>query len=271
MHKRTNHTNPWTMIQPIHRKSKKTHNLAHPIPFPPMQEINTCLHLLSIHTNTALNNIWTTKHNKAVWQIDNFIVYHSSTRDTFLMNVGTHLGSPPKNTIPPWLHLCICTTRRCPCLTRLNPNIFIITDTSLEKTIHYTTQDSSRQFIEFKFYQDCNPKVTTQRKNTNIPTLVEALEDPHWYVTLTTLTTSIWGSIHTNTITNPLRTMLHTFNAYTHMHATNPHESSQISHPIHAQQTKTGKPSTPNNSCLKKNNNKIPRMNPTTYCRNPLT
>ena len=65
-----------------------------------------------------------------------------------------------------WLCSCICTTRPCQCLTKLNSNIItIITTTSQEKTTRYTTQNSK------------------------------------WYVMFTILTTSIQEGIHMDNIT----------------------------------------------------------------------
>jgi hypothetical protein len=60
----------------------------------PLQEVGTCLHLLSMCMNTTFNNIQTTKHDKMVWQIHILLLSHSPTRDTFLINIGTHLINP---------------------------------------------------------------------------------------------------------------------------------------------------------------------------------
>ena len=156
-----------------------------------LQEIDTCLYLFSMCMNTTLNNIPKTRHNKVVWQIHKLLLSHSSTRDTFVMNVGTHLGSPPKNIIPPWLYPCLYSTRPCHCLPTLRLDILVITTTSPEKTKYYGTQNLSLQFIEFTLCQDHNPTPTTQQKNVKYQPLINALQASRWYVTLTILTTCI--------------------------------------------------------------------------------
>lgn len=37
----------------------------------------------------------------------------------------------------------------------------------------------------------------------------------------------------------PIQSMLHSLNAHTYMHVTNEHDSHQVPHPTHAQQTKS--------------------------------
>ena len=115
MHKCPNHTNPQTMIRSIHGQSKKILSLAHPILLPLLQSLSTTrnrhmpsptLHVHT-HTHTILNNIRTTKHNKVVLQTTKFLLSHSSTIDTFLMNADIHLGSPPKTQS---LHGYTCTS-----------------------------------------------------------------------------------------------------------------------------------------------------------------
>lgn len=142
----TNHTDPQTTTCSIHGQPMKTHHLAHPIPFPqcnlcPLHENNTCLHLLSICTNVAFNNIQKSIYNKAVWQIHKLLLSHSSTKDTLLMTACIHLGNPPTKTIPTWLYPCICTTQ---CLARLKHGIFIITATP-ERNKH-TTPPKTRAY-----------------------------------------------------------------------------------------------------------------------------
>jgi hypothetical protein len=123
-----------------------------PPSFPPSS--TTCVHYKKLtHVSTyylhvalnnfILSNIITIAHNKIVWQIYKSLLSHSSTRNTFLMNVDTHLGSPSKNTILLWLYPCFCSTKPCQCLTRSRHDILVITTTSPKKTTHYTTQNLS--------------------------------------------------------------------------------------------------------------------------------
>ena len=56
--------------------------------------------------------------------------------------------------------------------------------------------------------------------------------------------------------------MLHPFNAYTHMHATNPLDSCQIPHTTHAQQTEIEKPLANNTSHLNKYKHQNPKNAP---------
>lgn len=58
----------------------------------------------------------------------------------------------------------------------------------LREITHYTNQNSSLQFIEFTFYEDCDPTPATKRNILNNQPLVEALENASWYVTLAVLT-----------------------------------------------------------------------------------
>jgi len=63
--------------------------------------------------------------------------------------------------------------------------------------------------------------------------LVDALEEVGWYVTLAILTLGIQGAIHVNNIANLFEQCCIPL-----MHATNPHDSYQLSHTTHAQQTR---------------------------------
>ena len=65
-----------------------------------------------------------------------------------------------------------------------------------------TTQNLRLQFIEFTLCQDCETTATIQREKLKHQTLVNIIEDARWFVTLTILTTSIWGGIHMNNVTD---------------------------------------------------------------------
>ena len=67
MHRCPNPTKPQTMTRSLNGQSNKAHHLAHPMASPLynlclLQDIDTCLHLLSVCTNTTLNNNITTRH-----------------------------------------------------------------------------------------------------------------------------------------------------------------------------------------------------------------
>ena len=80
-----------------------------------LQDLETCLHLLSMCMNTTLNNIQTTLHSKVVWQIHKLLLSHCITRNTFLYIERMHLsGCPLKDTIPTWPCPCLCTTKTMP-------------------------------------------------------------------------------------------------------------------------------------------------------------
>lgn len=66
----------------------------------PLQETDTCLHLLFMCTKTALNNRFRIGHNVVLQQIHKLLFPHFTTWETFLMNACNHLGTPapPKNT-----------------------------------------------------------------------------------------------------------------------------------------------------------------------------
>lgn len=136
------HVQPLLVTTPMHiciwptKFSSPLYNLC------PLQEADTCLHVLSTCTNLTLNNIQTTKRNKVLWQIHKLLLSHSTTRDTILMDTCTHLRAPLENTIPTWLYPCICITRPCQCLAKVKPNIIIIATTSPKKTTHYRPNSS---------------------------------------------------------------------------------------------------------------------------------
>ena len=66
------------------------HYRANGLTFTPVQIVQVLSFLLC--TSIAFNNIQKTTHNKVVWQIHRLLLSHSSTRDTFLTNVDTHLN-----------------------------------------------------------------------------------------------------------------------------------------------------------------------------------
>ena len=89
MHICTNHTNCDTKKY----MSNQRKNTVWPTKFPsplcnlcPLQEANTCSHLLSVCTNPDINNTQTTRHIKGVWHVRKLFLFHSTTCDTLLMN-----------------------------------------------------------------------------------------------------------------------------------------------------------------------------------------
>ena len=130
----------------------------------------------SMCTNTALNKTQTTKHNETVWEIHKLLLPLHNKKHA-LDELIHSIGAPPspENTIPMWLHPCLCTTIPCHCLAKLIHDTLIVVTTSPQKTTHYNTKKWSLQFIEFMVCRECDPITTT--KKLNYQPLPDTLED----------------------------------------------------------------------------------------------
>lgn len=123
------------------------------------------------------------------------LLSHSKSKDTILMNVGTHVDASPNNIMTDWLYPCICTHGHTIALPNLNHKLNIII-TKNHCSLHHTKD--KLYFIKFTFCKDHDLTTTIQCKQLKYQTLADTLEDSRWYITLTILTTSICNNIHQN-------------------------------------------------------------------------
>ena len=158
MHICTNHANPQIAIRLIHGKSIKTHHLAHQIPLPmsPLPTIigqyifSPPLHLHQPYPQQYLHN-QTQQSNMTNALVTPLTLRNS--RDTYQRMQFSTIESPsPPRRINTYMGTSLHLDHNVvsmPCHTQTWHLIIAIS--SLEKTTHYTTMNSSLQFIEFIF------------------------------------------------------------------------------------------------------------------------
>ena len=88
--------------------------------------IDTWPHVLLNCLQPHLHALHIKRHNKAVWELCKLLVSSPLSRSMTLMNAGYFNSNPPKNTVPTWLLPCTCSTSRCHCNSRLQPNLLYI-------------------------------------------------------------------------------------------------------------------------------------------------
>jgi hypothetical protein len=89
---------------------------------------DTWLHILLYCTEPHIHKLRINRHNKAVQEIQKFLISNTKSRCYTLMNAGKTDEQPQENTIPHWLLPCNCNnqTQRCQCNAKLRPDILCI-------------------------------------------------------------------------------------------------------------------------------------------------
>jgi hypothetical protein len=108
----------------------------------------------------------TTRHNKAVAELQKLMLSSTISRCYILMNAGTFNTNPPKNTVPPWLFPCICNHQRCQCNARFKPDILCVRGILYQQNPPlYPYPNIIIQFIKFMY---CNDRFSTEKVSSKI-------------------------------------------------------------------------------------------------------
>lgn len=156
------HPTPQIPIRPTHGNyHKKNHVLKQDIS--PLQENDTCLHLLSCCTNQHENNLYTNKRNKVVHTLAATLMAPPTTRCFTLINASKTNDHTLENLVLSWLLPCTCYLPRCKFPAKLRLDILSILGTIPTSKPPFTPRpDMKAQFLNSHIVMTDSPKQPSQ-------------------------------------------------------------------------------------------------------------
>jgi hypothetical protein len=161
-------------------------------------EVDTWPHVLLSCPQPHLHALRIKRHNKAVWEIYKLLISSLLSKCLILMNVGYFNNNPPDNIVPSWLLPCVCSTQRCQCNSRLQPNLLCVQDIPyLGNPPTQIDPSLTIQFIEFTYTNDRYPEDKINAKIAKYLPLIHDIQMLGWKVApLLVIFAGARGTIH---------------------------------------------------------------------------
>jgi hypothetical protein len=145
----------------------------------------TWLHILLCCTKLHIHKLRINRHNKAVQEIQKFLISNTKSRCYILMNAGKTDEQPQENTVPHWLlpYNCNNQTQRCQCNAKLRPDILCICKLPYNgEPPKESNPTITIQFIEFTYCNDHYSPDKIQEKTEKYQGLINDITARGWNV-----------------------------------------------------------------------------------------
>ena len=177
----------WPLRYPNITCSLCTTNFVDPWPHDLLSYPQSYLHALHIK-----------RQNKAVWELHKLLLSSPLSHCKTLMNTGYFNSNPPENIVPNRLLPCICSTPRCQCNARLQPDLLCIQGLPhLHNPPDSIDPSLTIQFIEFTYTNDQYPKDKINAKTIKYQPLLGTIQALGWKVApLLVISARVRGTTH---------------------------------------------------------------------------